>query len=800
MERLLGRSRSSSTGPNASRARRSPLHELLRQLERHEQPRPRAPEPLLGHRHRRARLAQQQPPQQVQRHRRRAVAHLGARARDVERAHHALVLPVEPRHHAEADPPDRLVRRASARARRCRSGRSPCPRRTAPGRRRPAPPPPPRHRPVALDQLGRHAQQLRLGLVRIRDHAAREVLGGPGAVRQPGRQQPAGARLPRSRAAGPRAAAPPAPRSSCRRWRTPRRRGARRSAPPGARSASVDPSARITISSSPRRRQVVTSSPSRPISLSATRSVSAISDSGSRTGASSSGGSAARRPSRPGTARSRPPAPSSPAAPAAGPGARPRPARRPAPPGPARSRPGPAQPPLGHHRLLAVRLPHRFRVEVPAPREAGDDLADPPLERLVEVQRPPREVRHHLAVRSSAVGPRPPLVTIRSTPSARMNSSAGSRSPGRSPVIRTCASSTPARPAGPRARAVAVAHAAGEHLGAGDHEPRADGRRLVHRSVTGRPACLAQHAHAGGPHAIAERRRRSGVSAPAAVDPQVPAAVADGDPEGARPEGALLGRRPRQHLPPHPLAPRAVDHAHPHGPRRHHLQPHVARPRLGSRSAAPLRRRLAPLARRPRCVAVVASARASLPRPPSGPAPAGIRRTRQQQRHAVAPPRRRRRRGRRAPAAAAWARRRPPPAPPAPRTARCTPPPAGAGRAPGTARRCAGTSSRTWAGSRPHSSFSSARRYLARILVASSTVGDVDLVPDARLAQQRSDIGHLELWTTLPEQASRVPQGRAIAREYRALRPGRATGRPATPPPPARRHRRRRAPATRRPR
>ena len=33
--------------------------------------------------------------------------------RDVDRAHHALVLPVAARHHAEAHPPDRLVGRAS---------------------------------------------------------------------------------------------------------------------------------------------------------------------------------------------------------------------------------------------------------------------------------------------------------------------------------------------------------------------------------------------------------------------------------------------------------------------------------------------------------------------------------------------------------------------------------------------------------------------------------------------------------------------------------------------------------------
>ena len=47
------------------------------------------------------------------------------------------------------------------------------------------------------------------------------------------------------------------------------------------------------------------------------------------------------------------------------------------------------------------------------------------------------------AVRSSAVGPRPPLVTISARPSSRMNRSAASRSWGRSPTIWITAASTP---------------------------------------------------------------------------------------------------------------------------------------------------------------------------------------------------------------------------------------------------------------------------------------------------------------------------------------------------------------------
>ena len=157
-------------------------------------------------------------------------------------------------------------------------------------------------------------------------------------------------------------------------------------------------SARITISSSPRRRQVVISSPSRPIS--ALRDAQRLARSrtrGCRTGAPSSGGSAvasattARNGSvstawRPAllqlARRARQHHHDLPV------GRHDQPRR-----GPDRVERDRA---LGHHRLLAVGDLERLRVEVPAPREAGDDLADPPLERLVEPQRAPGEVGHHL--------------------------------------------------------------------------------------------------------------------------------------------------------------------------------------------------------------------------------------------------------------------------------------------------------------------------------------------------------------------------------------------------------------------
>ena len=46
-------------------------------------------------------------------------------------------------------------------------------------------------------------------------------------------------------------------------------------------------------------------------------------------------------------------------------------------------------------------------------------------------------------VRSSAVGPRPPLVTISALPAVAAHRSAASRSPGRSPTSCRCATSNP---------------------------------------------------------------------------------------------------------------------------------------------------------------------------------------------------------------------------------------------------------------------------------------------------------------------------------------------------------------------
>ena len=167
-------------------------------------------------------LAQQQPPQQVHRHRRRPVAHRRPPARQLHAC--AVSEPAIGVGDAEAHGPDRLLLAcpppgpgdagdadadvgAEARA--------------AP--RRPAPPPP-RARPRRARSIssGSTPASADLGLVRVGDHAAQHVRRG--ARRGRSAAPPAGRRCttrPRDGRAGGRAAAPrPARRSSSRRRRT----------------------------------------------------------------------------------------------------------------------------------------------------------------------------------------------------------------------------------------------------------------------------------------------------------------------------------------------------------------------------------------------------------------------------------------------------------------------------------------------------------------------------------------------------------------------------------------------------
>jgi hypothetical protein len=63
--------------------------------------------------------------------------------------------------------------------------------------------------------------------------------------------------------------------------------------------------------------------------------------------------------------------------------------------------------PARDHRLLAVRLPERIRVEPQPPREPRDDLGDPLLHSLVEHQLAAGEGRHHLRGQVVGGGPQP---------------------------------------------------------------------------------------------------------------------------------------------------------------------------------------------------------------------------------------------------------------------------------------------------------------------------------------------------------------------------------------------------------
>ena len=151
-----------------------------------------------------------------------------------------------------------------------------------------------------------------------------------------------------------------------------------------------------------------------------------------------------------------------------------RPAARPA---RARSRPDRASStPAGSPPACGWRRGSR-RASSPGQRRiiGAQDLGDPLLELVVE---------HHLAaakrptisaVRSSAVGPRPPLVMITAIPWSRMYRSAASRSSGRSPTIWIIAASTPSsRRRSDSHGPVAVGDDPGQHLGAGDQDPRPD--------------------------------------------------------------------------------------------------------------------------------------------------------------------------------------------------------------------------------------------------------------------------------------------------------------------------------------
>ena len=119
---------------------------------------------------------------------------------------------------------------------------------------------------------------------------------------------------------------------------------------------------------------------------------------------------------------------------------------RPGRPGPARSRPGRARsPPPGPS--PACGWPRRTasvsKLKPARARSgAGSRRSSPPSPRRGPARGPAKRPTTS-AVRSSAVGPSPPLVTIRSIPSAARKRSAASRSSGRSATTTMWATSTP---------------------------------------------------------------------------------------------------------------------------------------------------------------------------------------------------------------------------------------------------------------------------------------------------------------------------------------------------------------------
>ena len=529
-----------------------------RQVERHEQAHARAAEPLLGHRLERRGLAAQQPPQQVQRDGGRAVADVAARAGQVERARDALLVAVEHRGDAEAHAADRLVRRAAPGSRDAgqadrRVGVEALERAVGERLRDLV-----RDRAVLLDQLApaRPAARSwpRSSTRPRRRRSTPRRRGGRSGARPAGRR----CTTPPPPAGGPAAAPRPARRSSCRPSRRPSRRGARPSSP-RARSAaaSLASSERITISSS---RAAQAGRDLEPVEAHLrVRDAQRLGDLGLGDAEHAHHRLAVARRAgdglleRLGLHRLAPAllqlARRARAAPR-------RPGRSPARPAPARCRPGRARP-----RPRAPSPACGWRTRAPCgsrfQRRAKRAMISPIRRSSASSSCSGRPAKSATisAVMSSAVGPRPPLVRIRSAPSARMNSSAASRSSRRSPVISTCASSTPSSARRSASHGPLRSRTRPERTSVPGHDDSGADAQDDHPHVGRRSP--DSDARPGAAHQVADRLRALGRVAPAAVDPQVAAAVAERHPEGAGAERALtVARRARSRLRPAPCPER----------------------------------------------------------------------------------------------------------------------------------------------------------------------------------------------------------------------------------------------------
>ena len=254
--------------------------------------------------------------------------------------------------------------------------------------------------------------------------------------------------------------------------------------------------------------------------------------------------------------------PTSAAARAAGRAAR-RPSGRPSPSGRAARR-GPGAVPTGSRTVapagttacLRFGLADRLGVEVrPALRSAARGSPRSALERLVEHHLAALERRRRpRAVRSSAVGPRPPLVTTRSIALAREEAAARPcMSSGRSPTTTMCAmvDAELAQPLG-QPRAVAVGDAAGEDLGARDDDARAGahraGRPLGRAEQRGGPCGVIDVADAGSTTSGTSRAlplTRSATAAVAERHAEAPASGTSASAAGLTASRCDAARRPR---------------------------------------------------------------------------------------------------------------------------------------------------------------------------------------------------------------------------------------------------------------
>ena len=194
-----------------------------------------------------------------------------------------------------------------------------------------------------------------------------------------------------------------------------------------------------------------------------------------------------------------------------------------------------------HDRLLAIARPQGFLAVGAPARAVARRIARIRSSSAVSstIARPVKAPTTS-AVRSSAVGPSPPEVITRSTPSRARKSSAARMS--RRPVaddhdvgqLDACAAQALGQP-----RAVAVADDAAQHLGAGDDDAGARGHPRARRPARPRAAAAACPRRAPRSRSARRRRRRSAFPSTRMTAAPVPNDMRKRRPRNVR----LAGRR-----------------------------------------------------------------------------------------------------------------------------------------------------------------------------------------------------------------------------------------------------------------